>query len=167
MQQLLFQLNLQEICLKYLIFFFFFFFFIHSLTPCLSKGGGEGPGLEVGITASTITSMIIPMAVKTFIIVIPCSLNNVLNLSPSVVSFLNTLLIVSFILFISLRNASLFALAASSLTLQSSSKFFKRVVISCLAISSSASCIFRFSFAISLSISVSFAKLFASSPRIL
>ena len=67
-----------------------------------SFGGGlcvVDPPPVVGIIASTITPIIIPKAVKTLTIVIPCHLNNVLILLPNVVSSFNTLLIVSFILF--------------------------------------------------------------------
>jgi len=52
----------------------------------LFVGLGDGAELEVEITTSTITPIIIPIAVKTLTIVIPCSLNKVFILSPSVVS---------------------------------------------------------------------------------
>ena len=105
-----------------------------------------------------------PIAVKILTIVMPCSLNNVRSLSPSVVSSFKTLFIVSFILFILVRNASLLTLAASNLAALSSSKVFKRAVISFLLISSSTSPSLRFSSAMSLSSSVRFAKLLISSP---
>ena len=84
----------------------------------------------------------------------PCSLNKILSFSPRVVCSFKTLFIVSFILFIWPRNASLFAVAASSratvsssrffnwavISTVSSSRFFNWAVISLLLISSSASC---------------------------
>ena len=78
-----------------------FSFLTHSLAPPCDGGfdGVAAPPL-VGITASTITPIIIPMAVKTLTMVMPCSLNNVLSLSPRVESSFKTLFIVSFILFI-------------------------------------------------------------------
>ena len=63
--------------------------------------GGVVPVPQVvGITASTITPIIIPMAVRVLTIVTPCSLNNVFGLSRRVMSSFKTLPIVSFILFI-------------------------------------------------------------------
>ena len=63
--------------------------------------GGVVPLLPVvGITASTITPIIIPIAVRILTIVMPCSLKNVFSLSWRVVSSFKTLSIVSFILFI-------------------------------------------------------------------
>ena len=97
----------------------------------------------------------------------PSTLNNVFSLSRRVVSSFKTLSIVSLILFIWERSASLFALATKSLAALSSSKFFKRALISLLLISSSASRNFLFSLAMSLSRSISFAKLFVNSPRML
>ena len=129
-------------------------------------GGVERLVVPLGITASTITPIITPMTIKTLTFVMPCSLNNVLNLSQRVVSSFKTLFIVSFILFICPHKASLFALAASSLTSLSSSRFFKRALISFLLISSFASPCSSSSFAMTLSMSVRFAKLFTSSTRI-
>ena len=76
-------------------------FFIQSCAPPFDGGVGWGEGESVvpPVNVSTITPIIIPKAVKILAIVIPCSLNNVLILSPNVVSSFNTLRIVSFILF--------------------------------------------------------------------
>ena len=88
------------------------------------------------------------------------------------VSSVKTLSIVSFILFISERKASSLALAAVSLAVLLSSKFFVRTLISLLVVlseassSSSASCSFCFCLAMSLSSSVSFVKLFVSLLRV-
>ena len=49
--------------------------------------GGVVPPPVVGITAPTITPIIIPMAVKILTIVMPCSLNNVLVFPESGVFF--------------------------------------------------------------------------------
>ena len=128
-----------------------------SFTPSFDGGlGGVVPPPVVGITAWTITPIIIPMAVRILTIVMPCSLNNVFSRSRRVVSSFRTLFIVSFILFIWPRNTSLFALAASSLAALSSSKFCVRDLISLLLVSSSASCNFCFCLVMSLSSSVSF-----------
>ena len=90
-------------------------FLTQSFTPSFDGGlGGVVLPPVVGITASTITPIIIPMAVRIITIVMPCSLNNVFSLSRRVVSSFKTLFIVSFILFIWSRISSLFALAASS-----------------------------------------------------
>ena len=70
-------------------------FLTHSLAPPCDRGfdGGAAPPL-VGITTSTITPIIIPMAVKTLSIVMRCSLNNVFSLSPRVESSFKNLFIV-------------------------------------------------------------------------
>ena len=100
-------------------------FLTQSFTPSFDGGlGGVVPPPVVGITAWTITPIIIPMAVRILTTVMPCSLNNVFSRSGRVVSSFRTLFIVSFILFIWPRNSSLFALAASSLAALLSSKFF-------------------------------------------
>ena len=57
--------------------------------------GGAAPPL-VGITASTITPMIIPVTFKTLTMVMPCSLNYVFSLSPRVESSFKTLFIFQF-----------------------------------------------------------------------
>ena len=63
-------------------------FLTHSLAPpCDGLGGVPVPPV-VGITASTVTPIIMPRVVKILTIVIPCSLNNVFNRSRSGVSFL-------------------------------------------------------------------------------
>ena len=62
-------------------------------------GGAPAPPV-VGITASTITPIIMPTAVRILTIVMPYSLNNVFSLSRRVVSSFKTLSNVSFILFI-------------------------------------------------------------------
>ena len=77
-------------------------FLTQPFTPSFDGGlGGVVPVPPVvGITASTITPIIIPMAVRILTIVMHCSLNNVFSLSRRVVSSIKTLSIVSFILFI-------------------------------------------------------------------
>ncbi|CAG2226223.1 unnamed protein product [Mytilus edulis] len=78
---------------------FFNCFSIQSCTPPFD-GAGEGEREVVPpVNASTITPIIIPKAVKTLTIVIPCSLNNVLILSPNVLSSFNILCIVCLNLF--------------------------------------------------------------------
>ena len=62
--------------------------------------GGVPVPPVVGITASTIAPLIMPMAVRILTIVMPCSLNNVFSLSRRVVSSFKTVSNVSFILFI-------------------------------------------------------------------
>ena len=84
--------NLARLCSRFLT---------HSLAPPCDGGfGGVTAPPPVGITASMIVPIIIPMAVKTLTMVMPCSLNNVFSLSPRVESSFKTLFIVSFILFI-------------------------------------------------------------------
>ena len=63
--------------------------FIQSLTSPYDDGLGrvEPFAVPLGRTASTLTSIMIPMVVKTLTIIIPCSLNSVFSLSPRVVLF--------------------------------------------------------------------------------
>ena len=77
-------------------------FLIHSFKPFSSLGGGEPPPLDAaaappppGNNASTSTPMAILIAMSMEAIVIPCSLNRVLIVSPNEVSLSNTLAIVS------------------------------------------------------------------------